>query len=506
MRKYLKNSILEIFRTMHEAHSSINQFIDRMDTGNAMLLLEDCLNTAEEICTIIEESEGKGFIAARLLEEYRRAVSEVSVSISDGNFGVSVGEVLDDKLVGVVNSVKNDISVRLEVVFCPYKASMWDSMESVWRAAENDPDCDAYVVAIPYYDRNPDYSFGEFHYEGGELPDNVPVTHYDAYNFEMRRPDIVFIHNPYDDGNFVTSIDPRFYSGELKKYTECLVYVPYFLFPKQPEVHLINNPVLGNADCIIVQNEQVRQAYISEIIKRCGSGSRLADNVFALGSPKTDKIYDICRNGIAVPEQWITGSRGKIKLFINTNVSLILNNNDRFVENMIRVFKILIRRGDVFVIWREHPLTYETLKSMRPGMLDAYNKLKSIFLRSGLGVMDTNPEAYEAIFFSDCYFGAGGSLAPIYAVTGKPMLVTAYNYPGNISEKTAPLTSLLKQVDRSLYFSERYVNFLDLFLDNLQLLDEYKEKRFEFLSQITVNIDGTVGSSIMKQVKELLLS
>ena len=106
---------------------------------------------------------------------------------------------------------------------------MWDSLERVWRAADADPDCDAYVVPIPYYDKNQDGSLGAFHYEGDLLPSYVPVTHYDEYRIENREPDAIFIHNPYDDYNRVTSVEPRFYSRELKKYTECLVYVPYFI-------------------------------------------------------------------------------------------------------------------------------------------------------------------------------------------------------------------------------------------------------------------------------------
>ena len=68
------------------------------------------------------------------------------------------------------------------------------------------------------------------------------------------------------------------------------------------------------------------------------------------------------------------------KIFLNTNVSLILNNKELFTENMRRAFEIFKRRGDVFVIWREHPLTYETLKSMKPGMIEEYEKLKKYFL------------------------------------------------------------------------------------------------------------------------------
>lgn len=261
--------------------------------------------------------------------------------------GNAVRSLLEKKLTRAAESAENDIAVRLEVVLCPYKASMWDSMESVWKACVKDNNCDAYVVPVPYYDRNPDYSLGDMYYEGDRLPPNVPVMHYDGYDFGERRPDAVFIHNPYDDGNFVTSVDPRFYSGELKKNTDMLVYVPYFLFPKKPEEHLINNPVLDHADCVIVQNERTREAYLNVIDKR-NVNPGLKKHVLALGTPKTDKIHEICKSGVAVPEQWEVRAKGKINLFINTNVSLIMNNNERFVENISRAFKILLRRGRCF--------------------------------------------------------------------------------------------------------------------------------------------------------------
>lgn len=35
--------------------------------------------------------------------------------------------------------------------FFPYKASMWDSLESVYLVAKEDSDCDVYCVPISYY-------------------------------------------------------------------------------------------------------------------------------------------------------------------------------------------------------------------------------------------------------------------------------------------------------------------------------------------------------------------
>lgn len=164
-------------------------------------------------------------------------------------------------LVPIGASIKNDIKVRLEILFLPYKASMWDSLESVWMAADADPDCDAYVMPIPYYERNADGSFGTCHYEGGELPDYVPVTHYESYSLEKRQPDIIYIHNPYDHGNYVTSVDPIYYSSHLKKYTSELIYIPYYATAGDMSEGQSLCPAYHNADYIVVQAEKYKQFF-----------------------------------------------------------------------------------------------------------------------------------------------------------------------------------------------------------------------------------------------------
>ncbi len=58
------------------------------------------------------------------------------------------------------------------------------------------------------------------------------LTDWQSYNFEDRMPDVIYIHNAYDNCNRVTSVHSKFYSGNLKKYTEKLVYIPYFVYRK----------------------------------------------------------------------------------------------------------------------------------------------------------------------------------------------------------------------------------------------------------------------------------
>ena len=221
-----------------------------------MDLLAQCQEGAVQLGNLIEKTEGEEAATIPLLESYcelaYRIYEEINGGVDETINENKIYKKLRKALLQIENSIRNDIKVRLEVVFFPYKASMWDSLESIWKAvdedentdayvipmwdslesvwmaANGDPDCDAYVVPIPYYDRNRDGALGVYHYEGGSLPEYVPIVYYENYSLEERRPDIAYIHNPYDQGNYVTTVDPRFYSAELKKYIDKLVYIPYY--------------------------------------------------------------------------------------------------------------------------------------------------------------------------------------------------------------------------------------------------------------------------------------
>lgn len=414
MRKYIKNSVLEIFQTMYDAHGRIKKLIDKKDFENVQSLLAECQNTAVEIGSIIENSEGEGFVTVGYLEEYCEALYQVAISLSDDYIGIKAKKTLDKVLAKAEYSVKSDIKVRLEIVFCPYKASMWDSLESVWKATDEDPDCDAYVVPIPYYDRKSDHSFGEFHYEGGDYPSYVPITHYDAYDFEARKPDVIYIHNPYDDCNYVTSVDPRFYSSELKKYTDELVYIPYFFTNLEySDAHLLLS-AYKYADAIIVQNEVSRQQFKNSVFYK---------KVYALGSPKLDCIIDY-NNQKRFPSQ-LSGIVGNKKIiFFNTSLSFILKDTNSAFNKIQKIFNDFIKLENIFVVWRPHPLLEATLKSLRPKAYEKFSELKNKFINQCSGIYDVEMNIDELVAVSDAYVGEeSSSVVMLFASLGKPVFI-----------------------------------------------------------------------------------
>ena len=116
---------------------------------------------------------------------------------------------------------------KLKIAFFPYKISMWDSLESIWEAASRDERCECQLVPIPYYTKNEAGEVEAEHYEGDRFP--ASALDYRTYFPEQEKPDIMYIHNPYDQYNKVTMVDPRFFSTELKKAGGLLVYVPYYM-------------------------------------------------------------------------------------------------------------------------------------------------------------------------------------------------------------------------------------------------------------------------------------
>lgn len=428
MRKAIKNSLLEIFKTIYEAHEIIKGFIDKREYENAQNLLVDCQDTAIQIGNCIEESEGEGFVTVSFLVEYCEALYEVATNLSEESSGYKVQKQLDKKIIKAENSVKNDVKVKLEVVFMPYKASMWDSLESIWKAADEDPDCDAYVVPIPYYDRKPDHSFGELHYEGREYPDYVPVVHYKTYDLEQRRPDIIYIHNPYDGNNFVTSVDPRFYTSELKKYTERLVYVPYFVVSDGVPEHFCTTAACVNADFVVVQSEKIRKQYIESFAKAYKWQMRdLEEKFIALGSPKFDCVANAKKENYPLPEEWAKLIQGKKVILYNTSVSSILNGNEQYLKKICSVLKWFLSQEDVVLWWRPHPLSVAVYDSMRNTLLNTYVKLIEQYKHSGKGIYDDTSDLHRAICLSDAYYGDRSSLVALYQLTGKPIMIQDVN-------------------------------------------------------------------------------
>lgn len=468
--------------------------------------LEDCQTLAVAIGEALETRNENVVEIVHLLEE----CCEGFYNILENNDDFEKNIHLIDSLLSDVQLIKDKINITLsddkkEIVFLPYKSSMWDSMETIWIQAKNDPEVDVSVIPIPYFSKNKDGSLKEWHYEGEDFPKYVPIVDYKTYDIEWNRPDVIFIHNPYDEYNYVTSVHPHYYSSRLKSYTKCLVYVPYFLFPGVPEEHFVMTAGVINADLVFVQNQRVRKFYIETLCKKMGENTDILENkIVALGSPKTDKLLNTKLKDINIPDDWKKMISDKKVVFFNTNISMLLKNKEYIIENLRRIFDIIRKHPKCTVIWREHPLSMSTIDTMIPEIKEDYLMLKRQFVEEKWGILDLNSDPYMAMIVSDCYFGAGGSLAAIYPISGKPIMRMGYYYPKGMSTEEITLTDLNNSRTKRMVYVETNIHSLELFIQNIDVLRLQSGEQIESQSMIADNLNGTVGSKIYSFIKSSL--
>ena len=430
MRKHQQNQIFELIKTLNEVCAEIKRLMSRQDFDSVIRLLSDSQEFALQIGNYIESIEGEGTQTVTLLEEYYEILYKISVDLIGGSEGGSFISGLRKQLTAIENSIKTELKPnKIEVVFFPYKASMWDALESVWLAAKDDPQCEAHVVPIPYYDKKPDSTFGRMHYEGDLYPDYVPVEDWRSYNLDERRPDAVFIHNPYDERNTVTSVHPQYYSSRLRGLTDLLVYIPYFVASGDISKHFCTTAACIYAHRVILQSDKVRDFYVSVFKETFGKKfGRPEDKFLALGSPKFDKVISSKPEDFTLPEEWARlieqpdGTRKK-NIFYNTSVGAMLTGNEQYLKKLRSVFKTFRERDDVVLWWRPHPLSETTYQSMRPQLLDEYRLLVDEYKRDGFGIYDDTPDLNRAIAVSDGYYGDLSSLIEMYKAIEKPVEV-----------------------------------------------------------------------------------
>ncbi len=417
MRKFQKEQAENIIQIIQEAHSEIKKLLETNSYDLTLSLLAECQECGYSLYDYIADLEGEEHTCCESIAKYCSLVFSIHTEVSnDENINPhNITKRLNKAVVEIHNEIKNNIKIKLEVVFFPYKSSMWDSMESVWIAADNDENCDAYVVPIPYYDRNNDWSFANCYYEGLQYPENVPIVDFAKYNVEERKPDIIYIHNPYDGNNFVTSVAPDYYSEELKKHCELLIYIPYFSTSGDMGAANNCNSAYFNVDYIITQSEDIKKDF-HKIIPR--------NKLIALGSPKFDAVINKCKIVGEIPTEWTSKIENKKVIFFNTSISGMLMDTERFLLKMQYVFKTFENREDTCLLWRPHPLLESTFASMRPMYTETYQTLKEYFIKSGLGIYDDTPNMEKSIALSEAYIGDGGSsVVSLFGMLGKPIFI-----------------------------------------------------------------------------------
>ena len=437
MSRLYRKKILNEWALLGQCYNACVQNFSEKSSTIVLDTLVTCQDAAYVIGNNLERHWGEETPVVSQIGSLCESLYICHEKILEGTISKHDWACVQDEIKAIEKQLELNLSDKIEMAFLPYKASMWDSLESVWKAACKREECEVYVVPIPYFDKTEEGGFGQEHYEIDQYPDDVPTINYEEYNMEERCPDIVFIHNPYDDYNRVTTIHPNYYVKELKQYVGKVVYIPYYvsnefnpsdLIVQRTKEPFIMTPGVIFSDYTIVQSENMKRLYINVLEKKCPDSvaTNWEKRILGLGSPKVDRVLQTRRDDNRLPKEWkekIYGLNGKRKrvVFYNTSLADLLN-CDNMLDKIEDTLQFFEKQEDVVLWWRPHPLYEETLESILPMLVERYHAIIKKYKDNKIGIFDTGMDLDWAIAETDAYYGDGSSVSILFKYANKPVM------------------------------------------------------------------------------------
>lgn len=518
MRKLQKTQIMGLLDTLCKASRELVGLPSGSDRVN---LCADIQDFVSGIFDFLQRTADKDTRTSGMLANFYEKLFTVSQEQESA-------DVLIDLAAEIADCADHELKAdRIEVAFFCYKASMSDCLESIYLAAKADPDCDAYFIPIPYFDRNKDGSLGEIHCEAeGYYSEQYELTDWQRYKVEERRPDVIFIMNPYDECNLVTTVHPDYYARKLKDFTGMLVYVPYLVHSEVISPEMAATPGVLFAHRTIVQSENIRKQYVDSACAYFPEISRemWEKRIIALGSPKTDRVLLAKKEMFPILKEWeklLAESQGRRVILYNLSLETAIlfsqgEKKNAYLEKLRSVLWFFKERKDVLLWWRPHPLLAQTFLRLDTALYREYQEIVREYQEAGYGIFDGTADMDRAIAFSDACYGDESSLNLLMQLAGKPVLVQNIRNAGN--EPTIPGNrehaekSMKEFAERGHYNSYILYEVVDPsrggfslsdFLEYLDVVECWREEQSGKYRARYTNADGSAGQKIYDYVKKI---
>ncbi|MFT8461663.1 MAG: hypothetical protein ABF670_08205, partial [Liquorilactobacillus ghanensis] len=300
-------------------------------------------------------------------------------------------------------------------------------------------------------------------------------------------------HNAYDQYNDFTQVNKRFFTSNLKQYTDMLVYVPYHITsfskmaPNRPYITYAI-PTMVNIDKIIVAGQFVKDAAIKYGIPE--------EKVLVLGSPKMDAVRQAIKDKKKIPKEWQKKLINKYVFALDTNCMDFVNNQFYEFAYIEQVFDATRMIPNCAVIWRPHPLTRISIAHYIPQMLSMYDncitEIKSESSRYPNIILDDSSDYLSFFKASDAYISATNSLMAAYTLTDQPIIISA----GKLGN------SILLSDEAFYHFYDPNYPWYKIAKNLVNGKDHKKKLRHNLASQIYSYTDGTSGKTIYQEIKK----
>lgn len=433
-----------------------------VEDGESLNILDELQNmqqTAIEMGTLIENIKGEGMQTVKQLEELCELIYECSVVLGQSEDISTKVEQLHNKIADTEQVLQSEILACNEAVFYISKATHWQYIAWYWKKLIKTGNTDIYIVPLPYYYKKYDgtryaskYEYNEIEkmvknsirqLKNKEAVSNIHVVCYEEFDVRLHHPDRIVIENPYDEWNQATTLPEKFYSRNLQKYTEKLVYiVPFqveeFTKANYREYHNMQYyctmPGVVRADVVYVQSENMREVYIQKLTDFAGEATRnVWEKKIAVAEPIeydniNRKISEVQQNqpvsSANIGMQSAITAKKKIAFFVQ--VGLTIQYRDEMLEKLQSVLTIFRDSQEkVELLWigdREHDAF---LKKYDSEFAEKYEAIIKEFVKEGWGrYLDrTDASVSEVVAMCDAYYGSASHIALEFEVKKKPVMI-----------------------------------------------------------------------------------
>ena len=433
MKEYLADSVEIIHEILLNKDSGLSY-------EDIITYLSELQNNIVSFGTLTESIKGEDCNTVKLLEQYLEVIYKVAKYVQKFDEGISYeasaeskyaecDEGVKDTFASISEAIDSEIVNRRSVLFLPVKAKHFSSMRMAYEMETATPDTDVYVMPLPYYYKEYDGSFkDEMHIDTEEfIKANIPVTDYSRFDLSLLCPEKIYINSAYDEYNMAVSVDTRFYARNVKKYTEKLIYIPYF---KLMEFDRANYPCWYNmqyyctvpgvvmADKVYVQSENTRKAYIDKLNEWVGD-----EKYTEIWEQKID-VYDDGFEEHSEDELRDAGSKKTIVWFVSAGS--LAEFGDRYIEKAYRNLDVFaLSKDKLKVLLISEPFLDEMIKTYSDELYKKWTGFIDEFNRSGIGevVSQVEEKSVEALLKANAYYGDPSYICKDFILMKKPVML-----------------------------------------------------------------------------------
>lgn len=433
MKEYLADSVEIIHEILLNKDSGLSY-------EDIITYLSELQNNIVSFGTLTESIKGEDCNTVKLLEQYLEVIYKVAKYVQKFDEGISYeasaeskyaecDEEVKDTFASISEAIDSEIVNRRSVLFLPVKAKHFSSMRMAYEMETATPDTDVYVMPLPYYYKEYDGSFkDEMHIDTEEfIKANIPVTDYSRFDLSLLCPEKIYINSAYDEYNMAVSVDTRFYARNVKKYTEKLIYIPYF---KLMEFDRANYPCWYNmqyyctvpgvvmADKVYVQSENTRKVYIDKLNEWVGD-----EKYTEIWEQKID-VYDDGFEEHSEDELRDAGSKNTIVWFVSAGS--LAEFGDKYIEKAYRNLNVFaLSKDKLKVLLISEPFLDEMIKTYSDELYKKWTGFIDEFNRSGIGevVSQVEEKSVEALLKANAYYGDPSYICKDFILMKKPVML-----------------------------------------------------------------------------------